>query len=461
MTTAVEIRYPWGRVHATPWGRHTNEGAVEWPPAPRRILRALYAAWKTRHPEFDEKSVHALIRKLAVLPVYGTDEVRSGSSRHWLAADGHTAGNYDRDLALDAFLSCRTDRGVIVEWAVDLASAERQMLAELLEGTPFLGRAESLCEMRLTDGSPDDREFVWSPVDVDSSDAHREVVDLLAVEQPVDIDALIETPSSVRRRKRLQPSGARAVAYAAADGSSEHEESRVLRTYRAPTAVRFHLDGVVPWPESKAIIVAHVLRQAALSRGPDRSATLSGRSTDRGIRRDQHGHAHYLLFAAGGSGIDTAVVWAPEGLDDDHVRGLARITHLRAQHIKGFPVMRAVLEGVGQIEAVLPELSRASRQWRTRTPFVINRYPKDARPFESHVVEQVHQDLQRRGFPTARVEVDHGRSWREFRRHRPDGTSMRSARPARHVMLEFDQPVAGPICLGALSHFSIGLFEPM
>ena len=41
----IKLNFPAGRMHATPWGRHVNEGAVEWPPSPWRILRALVATW--------------------------------------------------------------------------------------------------------------------------------------------------------------------------------------------------------------------------------------------------------------------------------------------------------------------------------------------------------------------------------------------------------------------------------
>jgi CRISPR-associated protein Csb2 len=45
---ALAIRFPAGRFHATPWGRHVNEGAAEWPPSPWRLLRALVATWKRK-----------------------------------------------------------------------------------------------------------------------------------------------------------------------------------------------------------------------------------------------------------------------------------------------------------------------------------------------------------------------------------------------------------------------------
>ena len=39
----LQLRFPGGRYHATPWGHHVNEGLIEWPPSPWRLLRALIA----------------------------------------------------------------------------------------------------------------------------------------------------------------------------------------------------------------------------------------------------------------------------------------------------------------------------------------------------------------------------------------------------------------------------------
>jgi CRISPR-associated protein Csb2 len=37
------LRFPSRRYHGTPWGHHVNEGQIEWPPSPWRLLRALLA----------------------------------------------------------------------------------------------------------------------------------------------------------------------------------------------------------------------------------------------------------------------------------------------------------------------------------------------------------------------------------------------------------------------------------
>jgi len=32
MPVTIKLNFPAGRYHATPWGRHVNEGVAEWPP---------------------------------------------------------------------------------------------------------------------------------------------------------------------------------------------------------------------------------------------------------------------------------------------------------------------------------------------------------------------------------------------------------------------------------------------
>lgn len=65
----VKLRFPGGRYHATPWGHHVNEGRIEWPPSPWRLLRAFIACGFTSQG-WDEVPPIArrLIDKLAAIP---------------------------------------------------------------------------------------------------------------------------------------------------------------------------------------------------------------------------------------------------------------------------------------------------------------------------------------------------------------------------------------------------------
>ena len=66
--TVLQLSFPAGRFHATPWGRHVNEGAVEWPPSPWRIVRALIATWHWKaKADVPEAVMRSLVTALAAL----------------------------------------------------------------------------------------------------------------------------------------------------------------------------------------------------------------------------------------------------------------------------------------------------------------------------------------------------------------------------------------------------------
>src|SRR5262245_41855325 len=82
----IELTFPVGRFHATPWGRHVNEGAVEWPPSPWRILRALIATWHLKATDaVEEQTMRSLILALAQrAPRYRVPAAALAHTRHYM-----------------------------------------------------------------------------------------------------------------------------------------------------------------------------------------------------------------------------------------------------------------------------------------------------------------------------------------------------------------------------------------
>ena len=86
--TTIELKFPAHRFHATPWGRHVNEGAVEWPPSPYRLVRALYDAWKRKHREVPEAAMDELLRALAAdAPGYRLPATTAAHTRSYLSSN--------------------------------------------------------------------------------------------------------------------------------------------------------------------------------------------------------------------------------------------------------------------------------------------------------------------------------------------------------------------------------------
>lgn len=143
----LEFRFLTGRFHATPWGRHVNEGAIEWPPSPWRICRALLATGFNRlgwtGPDDLPDAARSLFDKLAaVSPNYDLPPANGAHTRHYMPK----ADSAKTVLTFDTFAQIGRDpaRDVLrVFWNVELDGDERALLSQLLEAMPYLGRAEA------------------------------------------------------------------------------------------------------------------------------------------------------------------------------------------------------------------------------------------------------------------------------------------------------------------------------
>src|SRR5438045_287111 len=106
--TTIEMTFPARRFHATPWGRHVNEGAVEWPPSPYRFMRALYDAWKRKHADVTEAAMDELLRALAAeAPRYRLPVATASHTRSYL--NSNTFDPTEKSLIFDAFVATAPD----------------------------------------------------------------------------------------------------------------------------------------------------------------------------------------------------------------------------------------------------------------------------------------------------------------------------------------------------------------
>jgi CRISPR-associated protein Csb2 len=148
---AIALRFHSGRFHATPWGRHVNEGAPEWPPSPWRLLRALVATWKRKlDGEFVESDMLALLTKLASPPSFVLPPATTGHSRHYMP--WFKKGPDDKTLVFDAFVALNKTADIVVAWPdEELTAEQRGIVSQLVEHLGFFGRSESWCDGRVLD----------------------------------------------------------------------------------------------------------------------------------------------------------------------------------------------------------------------------------------------------------------------------------------------------------------------
>jgi len=155
------LRFPGQRYHATPSGSHVNEGQIEWPPSPWRLLRALLAAgyntlgWNgdLREPMANRPPplACALIDKLAeVLPTYHIPTASGTHSRHYMPVATIAKGRERTTLVFDTWAQVG-EQTLAVTWDIVLTADETALLTELAARLGYLGRSESWVEVRVAD----------------------------------------------------------------------------------------------------------------------------------------------------------------------------------------------------------------------------------------------------------------------------------------------------------------------
>jgi CRISPR-associated protein Csb2 len=497
---SLVLRFPAGRYHATPWGRHVNEGLVEWPPSPWRLLRALLATgfaklgWSVVPAEACE-----LIEALAsVLPIYRLPPGVAAHTRHYLPIQEGTTVTTTK--VIDAFVRVGPGASLSVSWPVALSGRAEELLRQLVPRLGYLGRAESVVtacvvgerELPSWDETRADRSNApgYEPVSLLApmrSDEYMSWRSQLAAAQPTTgrtgrkkappsnpfppdlFDALLRDTAWLQDRGWSDPPGSRRVLYLRPLGILESHALPAAPLRTAPHADSALLalasntsHGDVLPRFSRALPQAELLHRALVSFVTEASAELVGKDAE-GRPLEGHRHAHYIPLDLDQDGrLDHFLVHAPMGLGSAAQRALGRLQ--RTWTKGGREPLYVTLAGLGTLreftrlgDVSLPELATSSL-WRSRTPFVPPRHLKARR----HSLEdQVQAELSSRGLPAAiRIDACNPREQRFYRfvRTRRDADRAPPAQRFFDLRLELERPARGPITLGYASHLGLGLF---
>ncbi len=514
------LRFPAGRYHATPSGHHVNEGLVEWPPSPWRLLRALIACgYATQHWSEVPPAARRLVEALAGnLPRYVLPEASVAHSRHYMPTGALEKGRERTTLVFDTWANVG-EGAVAVKWECSLDEQASALLGRLAAHLGYLGRSESWV---LAEAVADDAELPQGPaayphVEGGRADRGWEQVSLLAAEPPgayaawrraaveraltgapkatakqrakaeapypVDlIDCLERDTSWWKRHRWSQPPGSRRVLY------WRRSDALLVSTptpaaHRKPAPVAMMLLALTtpsgsrsPLPlRTRALPQGELLHRALVARAGRGERIdcpeLTGRD-EQGRPLTGHRHAHFLPLDLDGDGhLEHVLVWAPMGLGAEAQRA---IRSLKETPTKGAGTLQVALAGQGALDRLRelpPQLAAGveallgppagARVWTSFTPFVPPRFLKPRGP--NTLAGQVGAEVASRGLPpAAAVEV---LPWDERTldlRH--------SVRVRRHpakpppidagfaLRLVFDVPIPGPLALGYAAHFGLGLF---
>jgi CRISPR-associated protein Csb2 len=427
---AVEIQFLAGRYHANPWGRHLNEGAVEWPPSPWRFLRALVSVWRS-DGSAGEATVRGLFGKLADPPSFHLVPITTGHLRHYVPHGEATP------LMLNTFVVCQ--QAIAFTWPELTLTGEEQVAFDtILHRLTYLGRSESWCRARrvpLPSGAAQAR-----PLNLDRSDA--KIVTLLCAEPSVTLEQLEVTTGQVRRRRLNRPLGSEWVAYSLEPGLVEPEsDSRpqlAIYVVRCPQ----------PIAKEQTLRVSDRIRRELLRLHGKVHSPVFGGKVSGAVRADDHRHLHVL--PEGEETIERVLLWAPDGFGPGEVEVLRQLSTVPAQGRQ--PKVRLLPWTI--IQQPGPEVFGQSSAWKSATPYVPVRHCKIGG--RDTVTEQIRRECQQRGLPEPEVTL--AESSEGYVTRRPG--QARPAGPPQMVGLKFSQPICGPLLLGANSHFGMGRFAP-
>ncbi|MFU8802210.1 MAG: type I-U CRISPR-associated protein Csb2 [Bradymonadaceae bacterium] len=421
----IELRFPAGRYHATPWDRQVNEGAVEWPPSPWRIMRALISVWHSKGTHIcTEDTLRRIIAEMSESPPsWRLPRVTLGHTRHYMPTDKSTTKIFDTFLKLDP------DALAVAHWPDARLDADDLLaLDELLQTVTYLGRAESWASLKCIPAIPDFAPNAGPAQLFDHSHGRQGIEQLMPLSQeeldewatayrgeavardlrilqekkptatkltPAAIrkidDALPETPydvllaetSLIQKSGWSQPPGSRWVTYLTPQITHwVSPRGRPRMSLNHVTMARFAVASQVPPRLTTTIHQTQKLHQS-LVKYSDNHPLFTGRDED---GKTLQGHEHAFIFAEANDGrtdrITHMVVWAPGGLGDEVQRqALDRVQRLWG---KDGHDLQLVLLGVGDpadfagfnVRAGQCPLVEEAATWRSLTPFVPTRHPK-------------------------------------------------------------------------------------
>jgi CRISPR-associated protein Csb2 len=443
--TTIQLTFPANRFHATPWGRHVNEGIVEWPPSPYRLLRALFDAWKRKEPDVSEADVEGLLRALAAEPPhYRMPEVTATHTRSYL--NSNTLDPTEKSLIFDGFVAMAPGAPLYVTWPnVELSEMQLGLLERLLGALNYLGRSESWVEGRVV-AVPGDRGVICAPMG--SAETSGEMVPLacpLAPDEydgkPAWMEAITYSTAQYQKERRNLPPAMRMAPYVRPANAVKLRVPRAARGHAHTEEIRVRLMGI----------------HKKIAGDPARVSQLFSGKDENGEPLKDHRHAFILPLGTDRGRIERIFIYTrfAEGFGNEEIQTILRLTELRGCSSEHPIRVMATWRGKAADTEKWPQ----SRVVVSTTPFVSGRHWRKGRgEYHDFLADEVRRECRNHGLhsPATVMPLQSNGlfEWVEFRRNRKDEPS----RPGYGFRLEFAEPVPAPFSLGYACHYGLGQF---
>jgi len=472
----IEFQFLSSRYHATPWGHNVNEGIVEWPPSPYRLVRALVDVWKRRKPKWPAERVEPILQALCEPPKFLLPPATASHTRSYL--NSNQKDPFAQQLIFDAFVVTDRNSKLLLGVETDLPQEKVGDLNELLEELNYLGRSESWVKAQVVVREPD-VEWNCFPVSENAMMENTETVQLSCLLSPEEHDQLPYKPESATWLNALcmttkeilmegwsSPPAMRMLDYQ----RSVNALKPTLRKMSQPSKTKFHcakyqlqssvLPRVQETVQFSERIRAYLMGIHKRIQGDDPSKVsmiFSGKNPEGG-KLTGHKHAYYLPLDEDGDGrLDHLIVVAKNPFSHSELKALDLLRSVWQS--KGRPDVNIILVSLSEDKD-----EHSSYGWASATPFVTTRHHRKGRgTYEEWLTKEIKKECSFHGIPEP-TEIQligatldsHPIRWMEFTRSRKSKTPLRG----HGCILSFAEPIKGPFALGALCHFGLGLFIP-
>ena len=512
---SLEVEYLTGNAVASD---RANRSVAEWPPHPQRLFAALVAAYGERDELPDERAALAWLESLDASEIAASDaDVReqpavfvpvnhsevsdqmpaeSASAKKWASWVGTGIG-------VIPDLRPRQERRfptviphsptVYFIWPnadADHVAIHRSALTRLAENVTYLGHSSSLVRVAVCDDPP---AATWCPARED--EAAERVLRIASPGRLQDLEQAFQL--SVQRLRRIEPTQGLSQGYVrVSDTASSAPVYSVFGDAGDWFVCRKRTRAYFPLEDS--LLLTTAVRDALICHSNQDALPeiVTGHQPDR--RPSETPHIAIMPLAhvgnphADGDVKGFAVVLPRGASRADRRAVLMALDGLLRQPV---PQLKMGHAGSWSIDAAPPDNALRSlepkklyfgpaRCWATVTPFIFGRFPR--RLISAEAEEIVAESCQMIGLPRPRaVQVTEVSSLLRVPpsynfptlstkgkliacrfskgRYRLDSHDVQGHPPRlrAHVIIEFDQPIAGPVIVGAGRYFGMGLCRPI
>jgi CRISPR-associated protein Csb2 len=401
----IQIKLPWERYHAHPWGQNPGRVAeAEWPPSPWRLLRSLAAAYfRTNAGQPASAELRTLLETLAKKPPQiGIGKVAFAKTVHYQPNYKHSSS--DANLATygktrHENLFAATAEPFYFRWQnITLNDTQVALLKSLLESVTYFGRADSICEATLlgeneipasgtgwcepclaAGGTPQKRiaqncRAVFCP---NPADFHA--ADLWQLRKNASATAAANVPEHLVNQllaDDMRVDGGLLVSYQMPDDWPRKWEVRTATSVREKPKedisigvkvahyLRFSLQCRVPVAVRFAVDVANLFHKTVCK-------ILDGRTSPALTGKDTSGHQHAFYLPAGdGTSLTDLHIWCKMGFTRQEMDVLGNVRHLHwgKSRFEINPVLVAAANEPPGDSGIA--FGTTSKVWNSVTPFV-------------------------------------------------------------------------------------------